>query len=218
MIHAHSGMRICRIGCTTSSPTRACMPTGACTTHHTLAGTGVLSHVATIGAAWLSAHAIGLQQSRWRAWERDHCISGSTHTCWGRIWLCKLCDVRLRTHIWILLQHSRDKQLNPLIMAGISFLDLLFAEAIAAGLARQARAAQPPPENFFVLPKDPRAWKLIHAKNKAENMVCAIEITNDGRENCRRVQPLYLELAREFEGIPFLQVPIAPGATYDEVC
>ena len=102
-------------------------------------------------------------------------------------------------------------------MAGISFLDLLFAEAIAAGLARQARAAQPPPENFFVLPKDPRAWKLIHAKNKAENMVCAIEITNNGRENCRRVQPLYLELAREFDGIPFLQVPIAPGATYDEV-
>jgi len=69
-------------------------------------------------------------------------------------------------------------------MAGISFLDLLFAEAIAAGLARQAmRAERPPPENFFVLPKDPRAWKLIHAKNKAENMVCAIEITNNGREH-----------------------------------
>jgi len=103
-------------------------------------------------------------------------------------------------------------------MAGISFLDLLFAEAIAAGLARQAmRAERPPPENFFVLPKDPRAWKLIHAKNKAENMVCAIEITNNGRENCRRVQPLFVDLAREFDSIPFLQVAIAPGATYDEV-
>jgi len=103
-------------------------------------------------------------------------------------------------------------------MAGISFLDLLFAEAIAAGLARQAmRAEQPPPDNFFQLPKDPRAWKLIHAKNKAENMVCAIEITNNGRENCRRVQPLFIDLAREFDSIPFLQVAIAPGATYDEV-
>ena len=103
-------------------------------------------------------------------------------------------------------------------MAGISFLDLLFAEAIAAGLARQAmRAERPPPENFFVLPKDPRAWKLIHAKNKAENMVCAIEITNNGRENCRRMQPLFIDLAREFDSIPFLQVAIAPGATYDEV-
>ena len=62
---AHSGMRICPIGCTslagqthllaevglacetTVAPLRAqraCMPTGACTTRHTLALHGVLSH------------------------------------------------------------------------------------------------------------------------------------------------------------------------------
>ena len=103
-------------------------------------------------------------------------------------------------------------------MAGISFLDLLFADAIATGLARHAmRAEQPPPDNFFELPKGPSAWKLVHAKNKAENMVCAIEITNNGRENCRRMQPIFLDLAREFDSIPFLRVAIAPGATFDEV-
>jgi len=58
----------------------------------------------------------------------------------------------------------------------MSFLDLLLAEAIAAGLAREAaRERQPPPENFFVLPDDTAAWKRFQAASQKENMVVAIE-------------------------------------------
>ena len=47
----------------------------------------------------------------------------------------------------------------------MSFLDLLLAEALAAGMARAAAEARdrPPPNNFFVLPSDPEVhiYKLI---------------------------------------------------------
>lgn len=97
----------------------------------------------------------------------------------------------------------------------MSFLDLLLAEAIAAGLAREA-ARERPPENFFVLPRDPRAWKMFVAASEKETMVVAIEITDNMRANCRAVQPLFIELARKFESVPFLRVEIGLGRTYDE--
>lgn len=100
----------------------------------------------------------------------------------------------------------------------MSFLDLLLAEAIASGLAREAaRERQPPPENFFVLPDDTAAWKRFQAASQKENMVVAIEVTDNRADNCRAVQPLFIELARKFESLPFLRVEIGPGKTYDEV-
>ena len=98
----------------------------------------------------------------------------------------------------------------------MSFLDLLLAEAIGAGLAREA-ARERPPENFFVLPREPRAWRMFQAASKKETMVVAIEVTNNMAANCRAVQPLFIELARKFSSVPFLRVEIGLGRTYDEV-
>lgn len=37
----------------------------------------------------------------------------------------------------------------------MNFMDLLLADAIAAGMARQAaEASRPPPDNFFIIPPD----------------------------------------------------------------
>ena len=107
-------------------------------------------------------------------------------------------------------------------MAGISFLDLLFAEALASGMAREARSrGRPPPDNFFLLPRDPRAWRQIQIASKKENMVIAVEITDSVSENCQRMQKVFVEMAREFDGMPFLRVQISGGpfggSTYDEV-
>ena len=103
-------------------------------------------------------------------------------------------------------------------MAGISFLDLLFAEAIASGMAREARTRErPPPDNFFILPRDPRAWLQIQAASKKENMVIAVEITDDSNENCLRMQRIFMDMAREHDGMPFLRVKIGLGCTFDQV-
>ena len=108
-------------------------------------------------------------------------------------------------------------------MAGISFLDLLFAEALASGMAREAARARerPPPDNFFLLPRDPRAWRQLKEASKKENMVIAVEITDNTSDNCLRMQKLFMELAREHDGMPFLRVQISGGfggSTYIEVC
>ena len=103
-------------------------------------------------------------------------------------------------------------------MAGVTFLDLLFAEALASGLAREARRDhRPPPDNFFLLPSDPDAWRLLHVACKKENMVIGVEFTDAVSENCRRMQPLFMDLAREHDGMPFFRVQIGRGGTYDEV-
>ncbi len=49
-------------------------------------------------------------------------------------------------------------------------MDLLLAEALAAGMARQAaeNAQRPPPDNFFVLPPDPHVSQ------------CTVLNSNDG--------------------------------------
>lgn len=102
-------------------------------------------------------------------------------------------------------------------MAGISFLDLMFAEALASGLAREAsRAEKPPPDNFFLLPPDPEAWSKLQVASRKENMVVCVEFTDNSNDNCKAVQRFFMDLAREFEGIPFLRAVIGPG-TYDGV-
>ena len=105
-------------------------------------------------------------------------------------------------------------------MAGISFLDLMFAEALASGLAREAQARRterPPPDNFYLLPRDPNAWKQIQTACKKENMVIAVEITDNINENCKRVQSLFVDMAREFDSIPFLRAQVGLGNTFEEV-
>ena len=100
-------------------------------------------------------------------------------------------------------------------MAGVSFLDLMFAEALVAGLARDAqRRERPPPDNFFVLTRDPRAWMQIKEACKKENMVICLEFINEGTSSS-----VFIDLAREFDGIPFLRVKVGPGlgGTFDEV-
>ena len=103
-------------------------------------------------------------------------------------------------------------------MANISFLDLMLAEALASGLAREARRAErPPPDNYFLLPPDPDAWRKIRDASKKESMVVCIEFTDNSSENCRRVQGVFMDLAREFEGIPFVRAVISPGCIYTAV-
>ena len=105
----------------------------------------------------------------------------------------------------------------------MAFLNFLLAEALAAGLERAAAQDQreqqlPPPPNFFVLPRDPRAWRKFHEACKKENMVIAIEITDNSKAYCKRVQSLFMSEARKFESIPFVRVEIESGLIYKEVC
>ena len=98
----------------------------------------------------------------------------------------------------------------------MAFLNFLLAEALAAGLER-AEAEEQPPQNFFVLPQDPRAWCKFHEACRKENMVVAVEITDNRKPNCRRVQSLFVREARKFESIPFVRVEIEFGLTYKQV-
>lgn len=105
----------------------------------------------------------------------------------------------------------------------MAFLNFLLAEALAAGLERaeaqerEQQQQQPPPPNFFVLPQDPRAWRKFHEACRKENMVIAVEITDNTKANCKRVQPLFMNEARKFESIPFVRVEIEFGLTYKQV-
>ena len=99
----------------------------------------------------------------------------------------------------------------------VSFLDLMFAEALASGLAREAMRAErekPPPDNFFLLPPDVAAWRKIQDASKKENMVICIEFTDD---DCKGVQKMFMDLARQFDSIPFLRAVIELGQTFDIV-
>ena len=103
-------------------------------------------------------------------------------------------------------------------MANRSFMEMIFEDALASGLARElARAERPPPENFFLLPSDVKAWREIQVASKNENMVICLEITRNGNEKCKMVQSIFMDMARKFENVPFLRVSIQPFATFDEV-
>jgi hypothetical protein len=104
----------------------------------------------------------------------------------------------------------------------MAFLNFLLAEALAAGLRRaEAEEAQqsdsPPPPNFFVLPRDPLAWCKFHEACRKENMVIAVEVTDNSKPNCKKVQPLFVREARKFESIPFVRVEIEFGLTYKQL-
>ncbi len=102
-------------------------------------------------------------------------------------------------------------------MAGISFLDLMLAEALAAGLARERAEAERPPENFFLIPRDPQAWRNIQMASKKEHMVIVVEITDNSNENCKRIQSIFLQLARKYDNIPFFRATVGLAGSFDEV-
>ncbi len=103
-------------------------------------------------------------------------------------------------------------------MAELSFLDLMLAEALAGGLAReQARRERPPPDNVFVVPKNISGWNQIKDACRKENMVFLVDISDGSSENCRRVDNFFFDLAREFGALPFFLVKVGPFGTFDQV-
>ena len=48
-------------------------------------------------------------------------------------------------------------------------------------------------------------------------MVICVEVTDDQHPGSRQVQPLFMELARKTEQIPFFRVKIGPGRTFNKV-
>ena len=98
----------------------------------------------------------------------------------------------------------------------LSFLDFLLAEALASGLAhgvRNQRQEKPPPENFFELPNEPQAWEQFKEASKKENMIVCIEFVT--KELSRST--LFVDLAREHEGIPFVRVTVSDEELFENV-
>ena len=101
----------------------------------------------------------------------------------------------------------------------LPFLEFMLAGTMA-GLAREAmraRAQDEEPDNLCKIPPDPRAWQQIHSGCKRDHLVVVIEITDDVHENCKRVRPQFTQLAREFDGVPFLRVELGPGESFKQV-
>ena len=98
----------------------------------------------------------------------------------------------------------------------LSVLDLMFAEALASGLAhgvKNQRQEKPPPENFFELSNEPQAWEQFKEASKKENMVVCVEFVT--KELSRST--LFVDLAREYEGIPFVRVTVSNEEEFENV-
>ena len=97
-----------------------------------------------------------------------------------------------------------------------TFLDVLLANAVASGLAHgviHQQQEKPPPENFFELSKEPKAWEQFKEASKRENMVVCVEfVTKDLSKTT-----LFVDLAREHEGIPFVRVIVSDEEQFGDV-
>lgn len=95
-------------------------------------------------------------------------------------------------------------------MANITFLDLMLAEALSAGLAHESRRKQkrPPPDNYFVLSNELQAWQQFKEASKKENMVVCIEFVTEDQSR----STLFMDLARDNDSIPFLRVKVGGSA------
>ena len=81
----------------------------------------------------------------------------------------------------------------------MDFMDLLLAEALAAGMARQAAEARqrPPPDNFFILPPDPQVpynytdsiyhYKILQDSNNYNQEIDSTSIYYSSTISCARV-------------------------------
>lgn len=103
-------------------------------------------------------------------------------------------------------------------MRTVSFLDVLLAKAIAAGLAhdhrRQKSVNVRPPDNYFVLSREPQAWNRFKEDCWKENLVFCMEFIDEDMSST-----IFVDLAREFDSIPFVRVQIGQGieGAFEEV-
>ena len=101
----------------------------------------------------------------------------------------------------------------------MSFLDVVLAKALASGLAhdtlRRQESLRPSPDNYFVLSKDPNAWKQFKEDGRKENLVFCMEFIDEDMSS-----RVFIDLAREFDGIPFVRVQVGQGIerSFEEVC
>lgn len=98
----------------------------------------------------------------------------------------------------------------------MSVFDLLLAQAVMEGLAREA-AREKLPENVFVLQRNSGSWQAVKGLCEKDNHVIAVEVTEDTSPNCLRMQKVFVNLAREFGGIGFFRASIEDGFTFAEV-
>ena len=80
-------------------------------------------------------------------------------------------------------------------------------------------SGDPDPENLHRV-ADYKEWERHQEVFRRERKVIALEITNPFSENCRRIRPQFEQLAKDFEGVPFVSVltgPIPPLITTDRV-
>lgn len=99
-----------------------------------------------------------------------------------------------------------------------TFLDFLLMKELVASLENQTRdneerrggEKEPKPENYLLV-VDQKSWKGAQETCKRQKLVVAMEITNQFDDSCRRVQPLFINLAKEFDSIPFFRVVTGPG-------
>ena len=100
----------------------------------------------------------------------------------------------------------------------MSLFDLLVAQALLEGMARGGTRGTPPPKNFYVLQQNTRSWQGLQEICKKGNNVIAVEVTNGELESCRRMQQVFLNLAREHDELGFFRAEIEqPGFTFPEV-
>ena len=103
-------------------------------------------------------------------------------------------------------------------MRSMSFLDVALANALASGLAhdtlRHQESLRHPPDNYFVLSTDPKAWKQFKEDGRKENLVFCMEFIDEDMSS-----RVFVDLAREFDGIPFVRVQVGQGTerSFEEV-
>ena len=97
-----------------------------------------------------------------------------------------------------------------------SLLNFLLMQELVESLKRdeeekeEKQREEAPPKNFFQV-NDYKAWRGGQEACKREQMVIALEITDQFSDSSGRVRPLFLRLAKEFDSIPFLSVLTGPG-------
>ena len=97
----------------------------------------------------------------------------------------------------------------------MSLLDLLLAKALVDTLAQSADT----PENFKKLRPIPASWRGLKETCKEGNNVIAVEVTRSGNQACRRIQQIFIQLAKKHDELTFFRAEIdESNYTFPEVC